>query len=156
VSRAIAHLLLLANSRYRIQEDAVFKMRQPPARASRDPLADPYDKAAAMPRRRTPTKFRIFRISLARIKSLDYNRAVPLLQRGVSRSSRTSARDAVDAAAPLTNGAFRGRPSRVVLTPRRRRQVGGNSFPLMTVTRKPDRRGEHEGNRKTIARGMPG
>jgi hypothetical protein len=26
----------------------------------------------------------------------------------------------------------------------------------MTVTRKPDHRGEHEGNRKTIARGMPG
>jgi hypothetical protein len=24
------------------------------------------------------------------------------------------------------------------------------------VTRKPDHRGEHEGNRKTIARGMPG
>jgi hypothetical protein len=49
VSRAIANLLLQASSRYRIQEDAVFKMRQPPARASRDPLADPYDKAAAMP-----------------------------------------------------------------------------------------------------------
>jgi hypothetical protein len=26
----------------------------------------------------------------------------------------------------------------------------------MTVTTKPDHRGEHEGNRKTIARGMPG
>jgi hypothetical protein len=26
----------------------------------------------------------------------------------------------------------------------------------MTVTNKPDHRGEHEGNRKTIARGMPG
>jgi hypothetical protein len=25
-----------------------------------------------------------------------------------------------------------------------------------TVTKKPDRRGEHEGTRKTIARGMPG
>jgi hypothetical protein len=25
----------------------------------------------------------------------------------------------------------------------------------MTVTRKPDRREEHEGNRKTIAQGMP-
>jgi hypothetical protein len=25
-----------------------------------------------------------------------------------------------------------------------------------TVTKKPDHRGEHEGDRKTIARGMPG
>jgi hypothetical protein len=41
----------------------------------------------------------------------------------------------------------RGRRSRVVLTPRRRRQVGGNRFPPMTVTNKPDHRGEHEGNR---------
>jgi len=28
--------------------------------------------------------------------------------------------------------------------------------PLMTVTKKPDHRGEHEVSRKTIARGMPG
>jgi len=28
--------------------------------------------------------------------------------------------------------------------------------PPMTVSKKPDHRGEHEGNRKTIARGMPG
>src|SRR3954465_4783331 len=27
---------------------------------------------------------------------------------------------------------------------------------LATVTNKPDHRGDHEGNRKTIARGMPG
>jgi hypothetical protein len=26
----------------------------------------------------------------------------------------------------------------------------------VTVAKEPDRRGEHEGNRKTIARGMPG
>jgi hypothetical protein len=36
--------------------------------------------------------------------------------------------DAVDAVAPRTNGAFRGRRSRVVLTPRRRRQVGERDF----------------------------
>ena len=30
------------------------------------------------------------------------------------------------------------------------------SFPPATVTNKPDRRGEHEVSRKTIARGMPG
>jgi hypothetical protein len=64
-----------------------------------------------------------------------------------------------------TNGAFRVRRSRVVLTPRSRRQVCGGvraqpgfaaPYSQATVTRKPDRRGEHEGNRKTIARGMPG
>ena len=30
------------------------------------------------------------------------------------------------------------------------------AIPLMTVARKPGHRGEHEGNRKTIARGKPG
>jgi hypothetical protein len=29
-------------------------------------------------------------------------------------------------------------------------------YSPMTVSKKPDHRGEHEGNRKTIARGMPG
>jgi hypothetical protein len=29
-------------------------------------------------------------------------------------------------------------------------------IPLATVTTKPDHREDHEGNRKTIARGMPG
>jgi hypothetical protein len=29
-------------------------------------------------------------------------------------------------------------------------------IPLATVAKEPDHRGEHEGNRKTIARGMPG
>src|SRR3981189_2536152 len=62
----------------------------------------------------------------------------------------------MDAGGAKGEGAIRGRPSRVVLTPRRRRQVGGNSFPPMTVTKKPDHRGEHEVSRKTIARGMPG
>jgi hypothetical protein len=40
-----------------------------------------------------------------------------------------------------------GRRSRVVLTPRRWRQVCGKKFSLMTVARKPGRRGEHEGSR---------
>ena len=62
----------------------------------------------------------------------------------------------MDAGGAKGEGAIRGRPSRVVLTPRRRRQVGGNSFPPMTVTKKPDHRGEHEVSRKTIAQGMPG
>ena len=45
----------------------------------------------------------------------------------------------------------------MVLIPRRWNQVGGNDLPPMTVTRTPDRRGEH-GNKplKPIARGMPG
>ncbi len=48
------------------------------------------------------------------------------------------------------------RRSRVVLTPRRWRQVRGvksarpgldKTYPLATVANKPDHRGEHEGNR---------
>jgi hypothetical protein len=55
-----------------------------------------------------------------------------------------------------TKRAVRGRPSRVVLTPRRRRQIGNDAcaslvamlrIAPMTVTRKPDRRGEHEVSR---------
>ena len=49
-----------------------------------------------------------------------------------------------------TNGTFRGRRSRVVLTPRRWRQVGDDaslaSRPA-TVTTRPDHREEREGNR---------
>jgi hypothetical protein len=56
----------------------------------------------------------------------------------------------------LTKRAGCGRRSRVVLTPRRRRQVRERKkLSRVTVTRKPDRRGEHEGNRKTTAQGMP-
>jgi hypothetical protein len=53
--------------------------------------------------------------------------AIPAHMRGVSRSSRTLARDAVDARARLTMRAFRGRRSGVVLMPRRWRQVGGGN-----------------------------
>jgi len=38
----------------------------------------------------------------------------------------------------------------VVLTPRRWRQVGENKYSLMTVTKKPDRRGEHDISRKPL------
>src|SRR6266849_9184770 len=47
----------------------------------------------------------------------------------------------------------------LVLNSRRRVSPTGLGQPLnprMTVTRRIRRRGEHEGNRKTIARGMPG
>ena len=47
-----------------------------------------------------------------------------------------------------------GRRSRVVLAPRRWRQVGGGDPPTM-VTRKPDHQREHEATRKPIAQGMP-
>jgi hypothetical protein len=48
------------------------------------------------------------------------------------------------------------RRSRVVLTPRCWRQVlERQRFPGMTVTKTPGHRGEHEGNRRTIAQGMP-
>ena len=50
--------------------------------------------------------------------------------------------------------AILGRRSRVGLTPRRWRQIGEILSP-MTGARKPDPRGEHEGNRKTIAQGRP-
>ena len=47
------------------------------------------------------------------------------------------------------------RRSRVVLAPRRWRQVRENKFSLMTVTRKPDHRGELDISRKTVAQGKP-
>ena len=94
-------------------------------------------------------------------------------------------RDAVDAAASgvrrdrtgglharerspsaLTNDAARGRRSRVVLTPRRRRQVCGRqvgptgcgraSYPQMTVTRKPSTGESAKQAVKTIACGNAG
>jgi hypothetical protein len=46
----------------------------------------------------------------------------------------------------LTNSAERGRRSRVVLTPRRWRQVGGIRS-AGDGDNKPDHRGEREGNR---------
>jgi hypothetical protein len=58
-------------------------------------------------------------------------------------------RNAMDAAARETNAAARVRRSRVVLTPRRWRQVGEDACRvlLMTVATKPGHREKHEGNR---------
>src|SRR5882724_11238218 len=64
-------------------------------------------------------------------------------------------RDAVDADGARDEGARCGRRSRVVLTPRCWRQVS-RSYPRGDGGKKADHRGDHEGNRKTIARGMPG
>jgi hypothetical protein len=55
----------------------------------------------------------------------------------------------------LTRACACGRRSRVVLTPRRWRQVFAGRLARATVATKPGRRGEHEISRKTIARGMP-
>jgi len=65
-------------------------------------------------------------------------------------------RDAVDAGALCDELRSRGRRSRVVLTPRRWRQVPGKQFSGVTVARTPDHREEHEVSRKTIARGNVG
>ena len=65
-------------------------------------------------------------------------------------------RDAVDAEGAGDESAFCGRRSRVVLTPRRWRQVCGKRFPQSDGGKKADRRGEHDISRKTIAWGMPG
>jgi len=65
-------------------------------------------------------------------------------------------RDAVDAGGAKDEGAACGRQNRVVLTPRRRRQVSRRQLRWMTVTNKPDRRGERDISVNTIARGMSG
>jgi hypothetical protein len=59
-------------------------------------------------------------------------------------------RDAVDADSAADDSTRCGRPSRVVLTPRRWRQVGENKFSPVTVTKKPDRREEHGVSRKPL------
>jgi hypothetical protein len=56
-----------------------------------------------------------------------YIPAVSLHMRGVSRSSRTRSGMRWTRMVLLTRAPFRGRRSRVVLTPRRRRQVGGSN-----------------------------
>src|ERR1700730_15125761 len=55
-------------------------------------------------------------------------------------------RDAMDAVTRKTSEVTCGRQNRVVLTPRRWRQVGGDD-PQATVAKEPGHRGEHEGNR---------
>ena len=64
------------------------------------------------------------------------------------------AREAVDADRALTKGAERT-AKRVVLTPRRWRQVG-EAHPPMMVANKPGHQGDRQGNRNTIVQGMPG
>src|SRR6202043_2945074 len=79
-------------------------------------------------------------------------RPVPL--RGAARDVTDAGRDAVDAAARLTGVACSGRRRRVVLTPRRWRQVCG-LIRVTTVARKPIT-GEHGISRKPLRAGMSG
>jgi hypothetical protein len=66
------------------------------------------------------------------------------------------ARDAVDADALLTNSADRGRRSRVVLTPRRWRQVRAESFSAGDGDNKPVTEESTKETVKTIACGNAG
>jgi hypothetical protein len=83
--------------------------------------------------------------------------AIPAQHRGAFRDRHERrAWDAMDAVAPKTNGAFRGRRSCVVLTPRRRRQVGERNF-----TDDGDKKARSPGRArnkplKPLRAGMPG
>jgi len=66
-------------------------------------------------------------------------------------------RNAVDAGCAFDERRLaRGRPSRVVLTPRRRRQVGGRQLPPATVTRRPIAGESTKQPLKPLRAGMPG
>ena len=59
-------------------------------------------------------------------------------------------RDAVDAEGASDESTWRGRRSRVVLTPRRWRQVSLRRLREATVAKEPDHRGEREVSRKPL------
>jgi hypothetical protein len=69
--------------------------------------------------------------------------AVPRPQEGRTRRHERWVRDAVDATATQDERSYCGRRSRVVLTPRRWRQVSRKQFREATVARKPGHRGEY-------------
>jgi hypothetical protein len=85
------------------------------------------------------------------------SRPIPPRSRGAARD-RHETRGGMrwTRAALLTMARIRGRQNRVVLTPRRWRQVCGRQLPQATVARKPGHRGERVISRKTIAQGRPG
>ena len=95
-------------------------------------------------------------ILLFRIFGLSYISLCPVPPKGRFAIVTDAGRDAVDADGASDEGAGCGRRSRVVLAPRRRRQVLRGHPCGATETNQPDLRGEHEVSRKTIARGMPG
>ena len=121
-----------------------------------------------------PRSEKYFASPFGRNSFMDSNRPTP--HKGRIAIVTDAGRDAVDAAAfcarrdcragwrkacerlpsVRTRDAARVRRSRVVLTPRRWRQVRGvksaqpgldKTYPLMTVAKEPGHRGEHEGNR---------
>ena len=86
--------------------------------------------------------------------TLYVRRPVPLKGRCATSTTRGGMRWTLMAL--LTRAPDSGRRSRVVLAPRRRRQVSRGYSCGATETNQPDLRGEHEVSRKTIAWGMPG
>src|ERR1700733_3833548 len=79
----------------------------------------------------------------------------PASQRGGSRSSRTRGGMRWTQAALLTRARVCGRRSRVVLTPRRWRQVS-RKYSRGDGDNKPGHRGDHEGNRQNHCVGKAG
>jgi hypothetical protein len=110
-------------------------------------LPDGQISCAAYRPRVQPLLQKYFCFSEIKIKLYD-SHPVPL--RGALRNVNDAERDAVDAAARLTSDAASGRRRRVVLTPRRWRQVRERQLSRATVARKPGRRGEHEISRKPL------
>jgi len=73
-------------------------------------------------------------------------------KRGASRSSRTLGAGCGGRGRAADERHGCGRRSRVVLTPRRWRSSRREIFPPVTVTKKPDHRGEREVSRKPLRR----
>jgi hypothetical protein len=73
-------------------------------------------------------------------------------KRGASRSSRTLGAGCGGRGSAADERHGCGRRSRVVLTPRRWRSSRREIFPPVTVTKKPDHRGEREVSRKPLRR----
>jgi len=93
-----------------------------------------------------PSLQKYFAFAVGQIKFT--TRPVPPRSEGRTRRHERWVRDAMDAVATQDERRWRGRRSRVVLAPRRWRQVlEKQSFFGMTVATKPGHREEHEGNR---------
>jgi hypothetical protein len=90
------------------------------------------DKKTDLPDRlfgERPVQSQLQKYSCSRVTQINsISPAVPSRERGVSRSSRTRRGMRWTRAALLTRALTCGRRSRVVLTPRRWRQVGGRQF----------------------------
>jgi len=85
-----------------------------------------------------------------------YKYTYPVPMRGALANVANVGQAAVDARALRDGQQSGGRPSRVVLAPRRWCQVCGKQFPQAMVANKPGTPGRARSNRKTTAQGMPG